>query len=230
MKTRAATGPSCATAASTPTRPSPSAFSIPWHVVAGGRRCQVEMPAPIARKHAARTRLSHARRVGAARGHLACLAAQSRGLARQVSADSLALRRDCAPARGARASAPYRRGCQGRTARARHSEAGWRELEQVSFHHWPTDRVGRATPGPSSSETRKAGSASPTGASMPGPSTPTGISTTRFRAAWRSCSACPQWQPTVEFETGRHAPHGPRRRLHRRQRRTAFCSPPKSAC
>ena len=37
---------------------------------------------------------------------------------------------------------------------------------------------------------------------MPGPSTPTGISTTSFPAAWRSCSACQRGSLSIQNENG----------------------------
>ena len=57
-------------------------------------------------------------------------------------------------------------------------------LDQVSFHSWPTDRGWTRDSGPIFvRNARGPASPSPTGASTAGPSTTTGISTTSFPAA-----------------------------------------------
>ena len=63
-------------------------------------------------------------------------------------------------------------------------------LDQVSFHCWPTDRVWTRDSGPIFVRNAEGASPSPTGASTPGPSMPIGISTTRCRAVWRTARAC----------------------------------------
>ncbi len=173
----------------------------------------------LSRRNAARTRLPHARRMGAARGDVAGVAAQSRRLAGQISGDSVALCRDRAPARCARASASSRAGCEGRRAARPASSSGpHANLDSVSFHQWPTDRVWTRDSGPIFvRNTGRARSRSRTGTSMPGRSMPTGISTTRSRIAWPNCSNLPQWQPTIDLG-GETATAGPRRRLDRHQR------------
>ena len=81
-------------------------FLDPANTPVAGAETQVEMPAD--RQNTARTGLPHARRVGAARGHMACLAAQPRRLAGEVSAHPLGLCGDRSPALGARARAHSR--------------------------------------------------------------------------------------------------------------------------
>ncbi len=76
-------------------------------------------------------------------------------------------------------------------------------LEQVSFHRWPTDRGWTRDSGPIFvARTRKARWPSPTGASTAGPSTTTGISTTSCPAAWRSCSAVRIGRPSIQNQDG----------------------------
>ena len=157
-------------------------------------------------RNAARTGLPHARRVGAARGDLACVAAQSRGLAGQVSDDSVALCGDRAPARGARARASACRGREGSKARAKAFWSGQRQSRPRQLSP-VADRPrldARLRPD-FRRETRKGESPSPTGASMPGPSIPTGISTTRFPGRVAELLGLPQWQPTVELPTASSA-------------------------
>ena len=59
----------------------------------------------------------------------------------------------------------------------------------------PPTAAGRETRVRFSCATRRAESRSPTGDSMAGQNILTGISTTSFPAAWRSCSALTAWQP-----------------------------------
>ena len=58
---------------------------------------------------------------------------------------------------------------------------GAANLARIHFHHWPTDRVWLRDSGPIFVKNRKANAPRPTGNSTPGPSTTTGISTTRSR-------------------------------------------------
>ena len=86
-------------------------------------------------------RLPHAGRVGAARGHLDRLAAQSRRLAGQVRADSLGLRRDRAQARRAwRGCAFWCEDARRGAARAAFCAKCGADLEAVEFFRCPTDR------------------------------------------------------------------------------------------
>ena len=156
----ARTGRSCATAASTPTPASTAASSTgssPWP------------PSPRRRRRRA---LPHARRVGAARGHLARLAAQPLRLARQLRPDPLGLRRDRAPARRGRAGADPR-AVDGTRRRPAHPRPRRRSTERVEFFRWPTDRGWTRDFGPICVRREGAGprSRSRAAASTAGPST-----------------------------------------------------------
>jgi hypothetical protein len=105
------------------------------------------MPAS-ARTNPARTGLPHARRVGAARGHMARLAAQSRRLARQIPAHPLGLRGDRAPARRARESVTSSSKTRRPRGARRILKRAGANLDQVSFHAWPTDRSWTRDSGP----------------------------------------------------------------------------------
>ena len=68
------------------------------------------------------------------------------------------------------------------------------QLDRVHFHQWPTNRVWMRDSGPifvTRARRRKTPSPSPTGASMPGPSTRTGSLTTSFPSRRRNCSTSP---------------------------------------
>ena len=180
--------------------------------------------------NAARTGLSHARRMGAARGHLACVAAQSRRLAGKVSGDSVALCGDCPAARRARACAHSRRGREGRAACDRHSEARRREsgpgqLSRVADR----PRLDARLRPDFCAQRRGPGGHHQLALQCLGQV---------FRLASRRSGAGPRGGTARLAGSGsrrsksraRRSASGARRRVHRHQWRRAFCSPPKNAC
>ncbi len=93
--------------------------------------------------------LPHAGRVGAARGDVAGMAAQSRRLAGKIPIHPVALCGDRAPACRARARASDRGRRGDGAARDQHARAADARISMpVSFHHWPTDRGWTRDSGP----------------------------------------------------------------------------------
>ena len=100
-------------------------------------------------ENAARTRLSHAGGVGAARGDVDRVAAQSRRLAGKIPADSVGLCGDRAASGGA--SKTSTSSCRMRkrsSARAKMLKRAGANLTRVRFHQWPTNRVWTRDSGP----------------------------------------------------------------------------------
>ena len=92
-------------------------------------------------------------------------------------------------------------------------------LDQVSFHAGPPIAAGRAIPVRSLFATREAAWHSPIGASTPGPSTTTGISTTNCPAGCEIARHARHGSPSSIQSQHRVASPGARRRVDRRKRR-----------
>ena len=107
-----------------------------------------------------------------------------------------------------------------RTARAEHAGARRRESrsgELSSLAHRP--RMDARLRADLCAQREGPGRASPTGASMPGPSTTTGSLDDQLPGRVAKLLGLPAWQPSVEIEDGaKHAARA-RRRIDRRQRR-----------
>ncbi len=223
-----ATGPSCATAASTPTARSPSASSTPMK----RPRAAVEPPQATQGRRAALARptsagTTHAGRVGAARGHLARLAAPRARLAGQFRAHPLGLRRDrprarraasaCASSSTTRPRSGAPRACSRRPASTSGgSISSRRDRPRLDARHGPDLRPARRA---TARESR------PTGASTAGPSTPTTAATPRSAPPSRSGSRLPRGS-RIEVGGRRVVLEGGASTSTARAR----CSRPRSAC
>ena len=186
------------------------------------RRPRPPLPRLTCRPHgraaaSPRRAVPHARRVGAARGHLDRLAPPAHRLAGTLRADPLGLRGDRAQALPRESGAdpgalarPRGRGAPGP------GSGGRRPRRASSSCAGPPTAAGPATSARSSSSGRPAGprSRSRASASTAGPSTPTGRKTRTCRRSPRRPSACACCRCVAKGQRRR-----PRGRQHRRERR-----------
>ena len=174
-------------------------------------------------RHPARPRLPHARRVGAARGHLDRLAAQSRRTGRAASRPSPgSTPRSSANSPPSSASAFWCTTPRSRTQARRDSRKSRRRTSTRWSSSLPDQsRLDARLRADLRRERARRGRASPQW---------------RFNAwakydDWQQDAERPRVRRQAAEAARSFTPeHGARRRQHRRQRRRACCSPPRSAC
>ena len=230
LKTRAATGRSCATAASTPTRRSPSAFSIPVHAWAP-TESQVEMST---RPPAATPRELGYRMPAEWERHEATWLAWPHnpedwpGKFQAIPWLYAEIVRLLAARERVHLLVQDDKEQQPRDQRS--CERAGANLDQVSFHQWPTDRVWTRDSGPIFVRNpRRPGRHHQLALQCLGQVCRLASRRPDSRPRGGTARTCPNGSRLIDL-AGERAPAGARRRLDRHQWRRASCSPPKSAC